>query len=263
MEKFYQDFFKLMKRLSAVAGAFYPAEYESLDTYTKSLLTKTTDYRFKNLKGIIVPHAGYRYSGAIAAMGFKQLEQFADKKMTVFILAPAHRYPITASVGAYEFYESPLGDVPVNLEICKKLPLEFVPQAHQKEHAIEVQIPFLQQVLGNFKIVPILCGNIEAEYLAQILKPYFGKEDCIFVFSSDLSHFLPAEEAEEVDRDTIEIISGQHLEDENLIDACGHVPIKVAMRLADHLKLLEYRHSGNTGGDRGSVVGYASFVVLK
>ncbi len=251
-----------MKRKSAVKGAFYPAEYEDLDDYTQGLLATAKDCQFKKIRGIIVPHAGYRYSGKVAMKGFKQFEQFAGQKKTVFLLAPAHRYPISVSVGAYDFYESPLGDVPVDLEVIKKLPFEFVLEAHEKEHSIEVQLPFLQQVLKSFKIVPILCGSISPDYLKEILKPYFENEECLFVFSTDLSHFLPAEEAEIVDRDTIEVILGRDLQNENIIDACGHVPIKTAMRLAKSIKLLDYKHSGQTGGDMSSVVGYASFAVF-
>lgn len=234
-------------------------------------LEKAKDFKLANLKGLIAPHAGYIYSGQTAGVSYRQLQSLPDKKYKVFLLGPSHHVHISASVGNFEAYETPLGKVKVDQKICQQLlensKLDFIEEAHLPEHCLEVQLPFLQRTLKNFEIVPILCGSINPEKLATVLTPYFDQSDSLFVISSDLSHYLPATEAEQKDKASLDIITNLDIKNEIKIDACGATPIQAVMRLAKannyRIKLLDYRHSGQTAGDNSAVVGYASLVITK
>ena len=222
----------------------------------------------KKMKGCIVPHAGYIYSGKVAAKVYSFMKELNNKHYTVFIIGPAHRKHIQVSVGNYNSYETPLGAVPVDSKICEKLindnSWDFIPSAHEKEHCIEVQLPFLQKVLKSFSIVPILCGDVSSEEVFTALKDYSEDDNILMVFSSDFSHFLPYEEACKVDKKSINIIQDLDIKNMVNIDACGVIGVQASMLLMKEnnyqLKLLDYKNSGDILGSKNSVVGYGSFV---
>ncbi len=255
-----------MIRKTAAAGTFYPANSEELKRMVDEFLTAAEDFKFENLRGIITPHAGYVFSGKTAGAGFQQFTSLPKKEQRVFILAPAHFSAIEVSVGDFEFYETPLGKVEVDRKICEELlensEFEFVSEAHTHEHSIEIQLPFLLRSLENFKIVPILCGDISPEILANTLEKYFAAEENLFVISSDLSHFFPLEIAKQKDSKTLDIITSLDFKNTEEIDACGKIPILTAMRLAKRIKLLDYSTSAETSGDSENVVGYSSLAIF-
>ncbi len=259
-----------MIRPPAVADAFYPGNSKVLSGMVETYLEKAKNFDISSLKGLIVPHAGYIYSGPIAGYGYRQLQNLSKKKYKVFLIGPSHHAFISASVGSFEAYETPLGRVKVNQKICSELVtydgLDFLPDAHLPEHCLEVQLPFLQEILSDFEIIPVLCGNINPDDLAHALAPYFGQKDNLFIISSDLSHYLPYEEAKKKDTRSLEVIKNLDLAHEDEIDACGQVGIKTIMRLASEnnysLQLLDCQNSGDTAGDKNGVVGYGALAII-
>jgi AmmeMemoRadiSam system protein B len=261
-----------MDRQTAVAGSFYPSNPKTLkktvDTFIKDA-PKNTDLK---LKGVIVPHAGYIYSGSTAGYAYSLIKNNyfkIRKKITVFILAPAHFAYTTASLGCFDAFLTPLGKIKVNLAVCENLQKEKIFELnlkpHLPEHSIEVQLPFLQETIASFEIVPILLGEIEPKILAEKLKPYFIQNDNLFIISSDLSHYQPYNRAILTDRRTIEIITALNTDKLDLIDACGKTGIATAMYLSKatnaKIKLLDYRNSGDTTDNKQAVVGYGAFSI--
>lgn len=253
MEKLRKPFF---------AGSFYPEEKEDLELFTDSLLLKSPYIGEKGVKGVIVPHAGYRYSGDISALAFRQLEKYQEKLMRIFIIAPCHKEDIEVSIPDYTHYNTPLGNIEIDQEIIQELPFEKRTSPHEKEHAVEVQIPFLQKIIKDFKIIPILVNTKNTNYVTSILKKYYKQDDILFVFSADLSHFLEEQEARQIDKNSIEIICGQNLEKSDRIVSCGESVIKIALELANKIKFISYTNSSEKGGAKDSVVGYASFLLF-
>ncbi len=204
-------------RQPQVAGQFYPADKTSLMQMLDGLFTNAVHKKFEKVKAIIVPHAGYVYSGSIDAAGYNQI----DRKMTydnVFIIGSSHRvYFEGASVYSMGNYITPLGSVKVNTELAKKLIHEssyfsFYPKAEENEHTIEVQVPFLQYLFhDNLQIVPIILGTQSPEVcskIAEVLKPYFNGNN-IFIISSDFSHYPSYADAEKIDKNTANaVLSG-------------------------------------------------------
>jgi len=259
-----------MKRSPAVAGMFYPGNPKTLSGMVRRFLDEAGDFRLPGLKALICPHAGYPYSGPTAGFSYRQLEKMKKKPPICILVGPSHYAYIDASVGNYETYETPLGEVKVNRKICDELEnsgIPFTPDAHSREHCLEVQLPFLQTVHPDAQIVPILCGAISPDALADKLEPYFKDPDIFFIISSDLSHYLPYEEAVLRDRNSLKMIEFKDIENEDKIDACGATGIKAVMRLADKhdykIKLLDYRNSGDIAGDKSGVVGYGALAVYK
>lgn len=256
-----------MKRSPAVAGMFYPAEPERLGAMVGQFLASAEVEDLSKLKAIIVPHAGYEYSGSIAGSAYAQIARnvpVASRK-TIILIGPAHFGFTEATVGNYVSMISPLGEVRVDPKVAGELEsagLRFDEEIHRPEHSLEVQLPFLQAVSPKSNVVPILCGSVSPDRLAEILEPYFERSDCFFVVSSDLSHYLPYTEAVETDKRSLLAIKNLDLRGEREVDACGRVGILTLMRLAKkggfHMKVLDYRNSGDTAGDKASVVGYAA-----
>lgn len=255
-------------RRPAVAGQFYPDNPVELKRDVESYLShgKKLD-QFPAM--LISPHAGYVFSGPVAGMGYATI----DKKIaTVIILGPSHHAWFEGvSIADVDSFRTPLGTVPLNADIVKKLRanpiVHSVPQADVPEHSVEVQIPFLQTMLGKFSIVPILTGNVDLSAVADMILPYVNSTTLV-VASSDFSHYHAHADARRLDDQSIKtILSGDFTGD---IDACGEQPIRVVMRLARKLGLspvlLDARTSYDTAPQYGSedrVVGYVSIVYLK
>jgi len=267
----------IVKRKPVVAGMFYPEDREELDKLLTAFLKRAADEinSTDSYLGVIVPHAGYVYSGQCAALGFNALKDRVLKN--IVIIAPSHRFGEFAfSVGDYDAYETPLGDVKVNREFTRMLldDTEFIfsEAAHNYEHSLEVQLPFIKKLFPEVKIVPILFGNqsfFNAEYLADKLFDIFcdNLEKTAFVISSDLSHYHPANLAEKLDAKLInflEKIQSEELYKQNrsgLVEACGIGGILTMMQFITKLnkseiKVFNYTHSGKSSGANDSVVGY-------
>lgn len=253
-------------RSPAVAGSFYPGAANALMENVRIFLVAARPSGLSP-KAIIAPHAGYVYSGAVAANAYAALNNIAQRIRRVVLLGPAHRVavPGLALPGA-DAFATPLGSVQVDLEAAQAiahLPQVAVsPQAHALEHSLEVQLPFLQTVLHDFKLLPLAVGMASPEEVAEVLELLWGGDETLIVVSSDLSHYLPYEVARRVDAATAQsILDLKPLTSHE--QACGSTPINglilAAQRhhLAPHL--LDLRNSGDTAGSRDGVVGYAAF----
>ena len=257
-------------RPSAVAGAFYPGAPDALRRTVDALLadarTRAGDAA-PVPKAIIAPHAGYIYSGPIAATVYAQLARARTTIKRVVLLGPAHRVAVRGlALPDAQAFETPLGRVPIDaqaVEALAGLPQVVVSrEAHTLEHSLEVQLPFLQTVLERFTLVPLVVGRATPEEVAQVLDRLWGGEETLVVVSSDLSHYLTYDQAEASDRNTVRQILGR----QPVIDphqACGAAPVNGLLVAAGRRglgpQLLDLRNSGDTAGDRSRVVGYASF----
>ncbi len=251
----------------AVADYFYTANPEMLKNQIEECLNNSVDTEIKgNLKGLIVPHAGYIYSGIVAGAAYKHLRKYKDgQKKKIIILGPSHRYPLRgASVCAYDVFETPLGNIhgsKIAKEMAQKI--GFIPEADQFEHSLEVQLPFLQSVLTNFEIIPIVLGNVNMNELAEFLKPFID-ENTFLIVSTDLSHFFEYQKAIYTDNQTSDAILNQDTKKMmETGDACGIIGVLSSMILAKDLKwnttFLDYKNSGDTAGTKDKVVGYGSY----
>ena len=254
-------------RPAAVAGLFYPGTASILVNDLHTMLNNATQAgEITAAKAIIVPHAGYVYSGPVAASAYALLQSVRSTIRRVILLGPAHRVAFRGlALPGVEAFATPLGNIPLDLEaaeIIAHLPQVSVnPQAHAQEHSLEVQLPFLQSVLENFSLLPLVVGMSTAEEVAEILELLWGGNETLFVISSDLSHYLPYDKAKSFDNASVQNILklGHGLTHEQ---ACGATPINgliLAARkhhLAPHL--VDLRNSGDTAGPREGVVGYAS-----
>lgn len=266
-------------RQPAVAGLFYPEDSRKLRSDIQSLLSSIkAQQSLKNIFGIVSPHAGYIYSGQTAAYGFSLLKNHSYNK--VIIISPSHReYFPGSSVYNGDAYQTPLGVINVDKELAQKIvegskTIHFGIEGHRQEHAVEVQIPFLQMVLNDFKIVPIVMGD-QAKVFVDDLADQIAKatdENTLAVASSDLSHFYSKQKANELDSIVANHISGFNYDklqndlDTRKCEACGGGPIVVLMKAAALLGkkksvILNRSDSGDVSGDNSEVVGYLSAVI--
>lgn len=257
-------------RPPAVAGMFYPANPNVLQRDILDMLAQAKG-EGEIPKAIIVPHAGYIYSGPVAAAAYARLKPAAGRIQRVVLLGPVHRVWVGGlALPDAESFDTPLGRIRIDTEAMSRLDgLPFVehnPTAHAMEHSLEVQLPFLQAVLGDFSLVPLAVGGATPEQVAQVLELLWGGDETLIVVSSDLSHYLPYETAQRADRHTVDAILklDTHLIGEQ---ACGAHPINGLLLAARNkgLKphLLDLRNSGDTAGDKQQVVGYAAIALTE
>lgn len=251
----------------AVAGQFYSDDAEQLRKSIEAHMQHGFKCQYKP-KAIIAPHAGYIYSGEIAGSAYSVLPNLADQIRRVILLGPCHRVPVRRfAVASYEAFETPLGTIEVDTEVTLKLLedkiVECKDTAFAQEHSLEVHLPFLQMYLKDFKIVPILVGSPAVEETSAVLKRLYGDESTLIVISSDLSHYLDYDSANDIDMLTSQqIVSLDYaaIKDEQ---ACGRYPVKGMMHLARELGLtaraIDLRNSGDTQGDKSRVVGYGAY----
>ena len=252
--------------MPAVAGMFYPAEPEELRRMIGRFLAGAEAASGPPPKAIIVPHAGYVYSGAIAAGGYAQVDPGPVRR--VVLLGPSHRV-FFQGLAAPEtlIWRTPLGGVPVDFELLQSLStfpqILFSEKAHREEHSLEVQLPFLQQRLGDFKLVPLAVGDSTAKEVSEVLDPLWGGPETLIVISSDLSHYEPYAQAVEKDKSTADAITGLNVRGLDADRACGLIPIAGLVQQARQrnlrAELLDLRNSGDTAGSRDQVVGYGAF----
>jgi len=258
-------------REAVVDGLFYPAAPAALRAQVAGYLGRVdaADGHARAPKLLIVPHAGYEYCGAVAAQAYARLRGRAHGLRRVVLLGPAHRVPLEGlAAPCAEAFDTPLGRVA--LDAAALADLDALPQvrrsdaAHEREHSIEVQLPFLQSLLGGgFTLVPLVVGRAGAEEVAQVLERLWGGDETLVVISSDLSHYHGYEQARALDRAT----AGRILAlDAGLgpDEACGAAAINGALLAARRHglapRLLDLRNSGDTAGDRLRVVGYGAIV---
>ena len=247
---------------------FYPGSPDELRSTVEELLRDVPQDSGPAPKAVIAPHAGYVYSGPIAAVAFQALAgRRLERLERIVVLGPAHRVPVhgLALPGA-DAFATPLGEVPVDREAAaavSDLPqVTTFPEAHAPEHSLEVELPFLQVLFPGVPVLPIVVGNADGEEVAEVLDRVWGGPETAVVISSDLSHYLPYDVARRVDRETADEILA--LEGPlHSRQACGAGPINglmvAARRRGMMPRLLDLRNSGDTAGDRGRVVGYGAF----
>lgn len=256
-------------RPAAVAGSFYPGEASTLAAEVAAYLAaaRRDTEGAPAPKAIIAPHAGYIYSGAIAASIYARFAPLRGRIRRVVLAGPAHRVFVRgAAIPGTHAFASPLGVVELDLqalEALRALPfVEVSDRAHALEHSLEVHLPFLQAVLGTFTLVPVVVGDASPEEVARLFDTVWGGPETLIVVSSDLSHYLPYDAAQVRDRDTANAILGL---DARLVpeQACGAAPIngllETARRRGLAAELVDLRNSGDTAGDRSRVVGYGAF----
>jgi len=259
-----------MKRVRqpAVAGMFYPADPRELRQMIREFLAQAQPSE-EVPKAIIAPHAGYIYSGPIAATAYAQLLPVRERIERVVLLGPSHRVPFHGlAISEADSFLTPLGEVPLDrpaLQGLSDLPqVVSLEAAHANEHSLEVQLPFLQTVLDDFRLVPLVVGEASPAEVAEVLQRLWGGPETLIVISSDLSHYHDYLTAQQLDRATSEAIVTLHPEAIGYEDACGRVPVTGLLDLARRKglegELLDLRNSGDTAGDKRQVVGYGAYV---
>ncbi|PLY12052.1 MAG: AmmeMemoRadiSam system protein B [Sedimenticola sp.] len=255
-------------RRPAVAGMFYPGDPAELRAEIQQFLAQAKGAKITAPKALIAPHAGYIYSGPIAANAYALLNGIAEHIQRVILLAPAHRMAFSGlAASAADRFQTPLGDIEVDKPALRQVlaldQVNTIEQAFDNEHSIEVHLPFLQEMLPNFRIVPLLVGDASAEQVDEVLEILWGGDETLIVISSDLSHFLDYATARQMDAEATRAIESLEPEDLSYNHACGRIPIKGLLLAArhHHLKVttLDLRNSGDTAGPRNQVVGYGAY----
>lgn len=256
-------------RYPAVAGAFYPADPQQLQKMIDQYLNDVHSTA-KVPKAIIVPHAGYIYSGPVAATAYARLLNGRNMINRVILIGPSHRVGFKGmAVSSANTFATPLGNIPIDKDAVKliaELPfVQYLDQAHELEHSLEVHLPFLQETLNDFTLVPVVAGDAPAEQVSRVLEQLWGGPETLIVISSDLSHYHDYATAQQLDRATSEKIEKLQFEKLDFDSACGRVPVSGLLALARkkslHITTVDLRNSGDTAGDKDRVVGYGAYVI--
>ena len=267
-------------RPAAVAGMFYPGHKKELRNSVRNFLQiageeerelKISLGEISAIRMLIVPHAGYIYSGKTAAFAYQLLQQFKNQIRRVLMLGPAHRVWLTgAALPKADSFETPLGQISLDRGLMEKMLEDYSwitvnDQAHAEEHCLEVQLPFLQEILNDFKIVPLVVGDTDSELLAQMILKYNEDDQTLIVISTDLSHYHDYQTSCELDLHTAKAIESLTPELLSHEDACGAYPLRgallAALKRSWQVHRLDLCNSGDTAGDRARVVGYGAWVV--
>lgn len=259
-------------RRAAVAGTFYPGEAGALEASVRAHLAGAGAVAGPAPKAIIAPHAGYVYSGAVAAKAYARLAPVARRITRVVLLGPCHRVAVRGlAVSGADAFETPLGRVALDRaaigQILALPQVQVFDATHAAEHSLEVHLPFLQVLLDDFTLVPLVVGDASNEEVAQVLDRLWGGEETLIVISSDLSHYLDYETARKLDATTREAIERLDAEAIGRDQACGRIPVKGLLTLARRRRLrvatVDLRNSGDTAGPRDRVVGYGAWVFFE
>ncbi|MDH3336302.1 MAG: AmmeMemoRadiSam system protein B [Gammaproteobacteria bacterium] len=258
-------------REPAVAGSFYPGNAPELGRTVEFLLEEAKCGDVGAPKALIAPHAGYIYSGAVAAAAYARLRPYRDQYERVILLGPCHRVPVRGfALSSADVFRTPIGDVPLDTQAIAGMDIPLVEvfdDTHIYEHSLEVHLPFLQSVLGSFSLVPIVVGNTTPECVAEVLDALWGGPETLIVISSDLSHYLSYDQARAVDGETRRAIEDLDVRGIDHDTACGATPIGglliTAKRRGMRVNTLDLCNSGDTAGDRRNVVGYGSWVFVE
>jgi AmmeMemoRadiSam system protein B len=258
-------------RASAVAGFFYPEDSAELESAVAAYLAAVpaAANTAKIPKALIVPHAGFVYSGPVAASAYARIAGQREVIRRVVLLGPSHRVALRGlAASSADSFTTPLGDVPLDREAIDSILLlpqvRILDAAHQSEHSLEVQLPFLQYLLADFTLVPLSVGDAEPEQVDEVIEQLWGGEETLIVVSSDLSHYYDYETARKLDAATtraIEALDPDGLDSES---ACGRVPTRGLLVAAKQhgltVETVDLRSSGDTAGTKREVVGYGSYV---
>lgn len=258
-------------REPAVAGYFYPDHPGELRTTVQVMLRESQAASGPAPKALIVPHAGYVYSGPVAATAYSRLQPYRDLYKRVVLLGPCHRLATSGlAVSTADAFRTPLGNVPLDRESIRRLGHHQVIRsdaAHGTEHSLEVQLPFLQRVLGSFSLVPLAVGDTEPEVVADVIDLLWDGPETLVIVSSDLSHYLSYEDAQRRDAATCRAIEGMDAYSISSGDACGSLAVGglliAAKRRGMQIATLDLRNSGDTAGGRDHVVGYGSWILTE
>ncbi|MCL6270530.1 AmmeMemoRadiSam system protein B [Sansalvadorimonas sp. 2012CJ34-2] len=253
-------------RQPAVAGSFYPANSTTLKEAIARFLNEANS-RELSAKVLIVPHAGYIYSGPVAASAYKLLESRGDEITRVVVLGPSHRALFEGlALPNCNTFNTPLGHVPLDSYAIENLlslsQVHTLEAAHELEHSLEVQIPFLQTCLDSFTLIPLVVGEASPLAVSEVLEMLWGGSETLIIISTDLSHYHSYDEACSRDASTVRAIERL---DHNLTggQACGCRPLNGLLQLAQQkgmkITTLDVRNSGDTAGDAERVVGYGAF----
>ena len=255
-------------RNPAVAGLFYPGDPRELHAMVAGYLAAAAAGDVVP-KAIIVPHAGYIYSGPIAASAYARIQPARGRITRVVLLGPAHRVGFHGlALSSADCFQTPLGRITVDQEAVKKISglpqVQVMDAAHMQEHSLEVHLPFLQEVLGEFSLVPLVVGDAEPGEVAEVLEALWGGPETLIVISSDLSHYHDYKTAQRLDRATSQAIEQLRLEDIQYDHACGRNPVNGLLQVARQrglkAKTVDLRNSGDTAGTPDRVVGYGAYV---
>jgi AmmeMemoRadiSam system protein B len=256
-------------RQAAVAGMFYPGETQELRRMVNDMLAAASADNAAPIKAMIVPHAGYIYSGPVAASAYARLKQQADTIERVVLLGPSHRVPFRglAAPGA-DTFQTPLGSIDIDTAAVQhvlQLPQVItLSDAHALEHSLEVHLPFLQTVLNDFSLVPLVVGDATAEEVLEVLNALWDGAETLIVISSDLSHYHDYDTAKKLDQHTCAAIEAMQPKNISYDDACGRTPVSGLLLAAKqyhlHVHTLDLRNSGDTAGPRDQVVGYGAWI---
>lgn len=251
-----------------VAGQFYPADPAELRMMIRQFVSASDVQLDHPPKALIAPHAGYIYSGPTAGVAYSQLALIADTVRRVVLLAPSHRIGFRGiAYSSAKFFRTPLGDIEVDLKgldhILSLPQVILLNEAFTSEHSLEVHLPFLQEMLNAFKIVPLVVGDANPESVAEVLNRLWGGAETLIVVSSDLSHYLDYASAKAIDATTSDAIEKLQPGMISSHQACGRAPINGLLLAAQHNHLhvttLDLRNSGDTAGSRDQVVGYGAY----
>jgi len=265
------------QRHAAVKGSFYPDNCTKLEIYFRKFsesISKETKAKpiFDIIpKAIIVPHAGYIYSGFTANIAYTILPNSSAKR--VVVIGPSHHHYFEGISGSYyDNYETPCGDLDIDtaylIDLAKKFNIGFEPKAHQQEHSTEVQMPFVQHYLPQAKVIELIYGKLSPLYLQEIIKYLIEDPENVIIISTDLSHFYTQKQAKKLDHICLDAVATRNSQkfDEGC-EACGMIGLKAIIGVAKDLglksQLLDYRTSADYSGDETRVVGYASAVIYK
>jgi hypothetical protein len=257
-------------REPAVAGMFYPADPHQCGQQVDMLLADNpANISVGKPLALIVPHAGYVYSGAVAARAYNLLTPYAGEIKRVVLLGPSHRVPLLGmAVPSVKYFQTPLGDIPIDGDSCEEIlqlpQVQKLDLAHQYEHSLEVHLPFLQKVLGEFQLLPVVVGECQPDAVAAVLKKFWGQGDTLIIVSTDLSHFLDYDSAQIADARTSKEIEQCHYY-LNGQQACGCYAVNglllEASRTGVSVTRIELSNSGDSSGDKSRVVGYGAYAV--
>ena len=258
-------------RPTAVAGLFYPADATTLRNDVAALLAAATSRLPSAPRALIVPHAGYVYSGPIAASAYAALRPFGGHFERVLLIGPSHRVAFRgAALPTVDAFHSPLGRVPLDLEaMCRLDAIDGVVRrddAHAQEHSLEVQLPFLQLALRDFRLVPVAVGHANPELAAAVIDTLWADStSTLTVISTDLSHFLTDPAARAIDQRTSHAIETLQPDAIGPDQACGRIGVQgmllVAQRRGLEATTLDLRNSSDTAGDPSRVVGYGAYAL--
>ena len=254
----------------AVAGFFYPADSDTLASDVAGFLAAAAPAPVASPKALIAPHAGYVYSGQVAAQAYSAWREDAETIERIVLIGPAHRVAFQGiAAPSVDAFKTPLGEVAIDADAVtaiRELPQVVIDdEPHRQEHSLEVHIPFLQELLGEFKLLPLVAGAVAGEQVAEVIEHLWGDEKTRFVISTDLSHYQDYATAQQLDGATADAIEAMEPASIGRDQACGRIPVSGMLLAARNHGLsvtrLDLRNSGDTAGKKDKVVGYGSWAV--